>query len=71
MSIVTYKGIVELGLIRLEGNVRLPERTRVYVVIPDVEVEQVARASTPHPANRERAADFKMEVIEESTDGGV
>ena len=37
----------------------------------DVEVEQVARISTPHPANRERAADFKMEVIEESTDGGV
>jgi hypothetical protein len=71
MSIATYEGLVEHGQIRLQGNVRLPEKTRVFVVIPDVEVEHAARLSTPHLVNREQAADFKMEVREESPDGGV
>lgn len=36
MSIVTFQGVVENGQIRLSGNVSLPERTTVYVVVPDV-----------------------------------
>jgi hypothetical protein len=42
MGIATFEGVVENGQIRLPAAVRLPERTRGYVVIPDVEVQPVA-----------------------------
>jgi len=35
MSISTYKGIVENGVIKLEINVKLPEKTEVYVIVPE------------------------------------
>jgi antitoxin component of MazEF toxin-antitoxin module len=35
MNISTYKGKVEKGLIKLEINVRLPEETEVYVIVPE------------------------------------
>jgi hypothetical protein len=37
MSVTTYQGTVENGLVRLVGNVRLPENATVYVIVPDVE----------------------------------
>src|SRR6266849_8576763 len=37
MAILTVEGVVENGQIRLRDNVALPEHTKVYVVIPDVE----------------------------------
>lgn len=33
MSVSTYKGTVENGVIKLEINVKLPEKTEVYVVV--------------------------------------
>ncbi len=65
MSIVTFEGIVEQGQIRLKSNVRLPENTRVFVVVPDVQVEKVAHIFTPRLARREDATDFEMEVSRE------
>jgi antitoxin component of MazEF toxin-antitoxin module len=35
MSIPTYKGTVENGQIKLEINVKLPEKTEVYVIVPE------------------------------------
>jgi len=35
MSISTYKGTVENGVIKLEINIKLPEKTEVYVLVPD------------------------------------
>lgn len=37
MSVTTYQGTVENGQVRLAGDIRLPENTRVYVVVPDDE----------------------------------
>jgi hypothetical protein len=37
MSVTTYQGTVEDGQVKLAGDVRLPENTKVYVVVPDVE----------------------------------
>jgi hypothetical protein len=37
MSVTTYQGTVENGRVRLAEGVRLPENTRVYVVVPDAE----------------------------------
>jgi len=65
MGIVTFEGIVEQGQIRLKNNVRLPESTRVFVVVPDAQVEKVAHIFTPRLARREDARDFEMEVSRE------
>jgi hypothetical protein len=71
MGIVTYEGVVEHGQIRLKADVRLPEKTKVYVVVPDIQVERSARIFSPRLAHPEQAADFKLEVIEESSNAVV
>lgn len=35
MSVSTYKGTIENGRIKLEINVKLPEKTEVYVIVPE------------------------------------
>ena len=39
MSVATFEGVVENGQVRLAGGVHLPERTKVYVVVPEAEAE--------------------------------
>ena len=65
MSVITLEGVVEHGQIRLKTNVQLPENIKVFVVIPNFEVQQSARIQSPRLANPGQAADFKMEVIED------
>jgi spore germination protein YaaH len=38
MSVSTYQGIVENGQVRLAENIHLPENAKVYVIVPDVEL---------------------------------
>ena len=71
MGVATFEGIVENGQIRLPAAVRLPERTKVYVVIPDVEVQPVAYIGSPRLVHPEQAADFQKEVIEEPSDADL
>src|SRR5215217_7505723 len=71
MSVMRLDGIVEHGPIRLPAHVRLSENTKVYVVVPGVEVEQVVRLSSPQLARPARASDFVMEVGDEEPDAGV
>ena len=71
MGVTTFEGIVEKGQIRLPAAVRLPERTKVYVVIPDIEVQGVTYISSPRLVHPEQAADFKKEVVEELPDAGL
>jgi hypothetical protein len=71
MSIVTLEGIVEKGQIRLRSDFRLRDKTKVYVVIPDMHVENVAHVFSPRLADPSQAIDFKMEVLEESTNATV
>lgn len=66
MSIVTLEGIVEKGQIRLTSDLRLPDKTKVYVVIPSIHVENVASIVSPRLADPSQAVDFKMEVLENS-----
>ena len=68
MSVMTIEGIVENGQIRLKSDIHLPEKLRVYVVIPDLPIERVAHIYSPRLAHPEEAEDFKLEVIEESSD---
>jgi hypothetical protein len=71
MSVATFEGIVDDGQIRLKTNIRLPEKTKVYVVVPDIQIEQVAHIFSPRLARPEQAADFKMEIFEEPSDAGL
>ena len=56
MSITTYEGVVEKGKIRLKSGVKLPENVKVYVIVPDLQIQdkKTARVLTPRlpSANR-------------------
>jgi hypothetical protein len=71
VKVTTFQGIVENGQIRLAATVHLPEKARVYVVVPDVEVPQASYIGSPRLVHPEQAADFKKEVIEEVQDASV
>lgn len=70
-SLMTLEGVVERNRIRLRDNIRLPEKTAVYVIVPDVKVKQVARVFSPRLAHPEQAADFKMEIVQEPADASL
>ena len=63
MGISTFEGIVAGGAIRLPRNVSLPERTKVYIIVPDAEPVPPARICSPRLVHREQARDFAKEVI--------
>ncbi|HVT83337.1 MAG TPA: hypothetical protein VHM90_22040 [Phycisphaerae bacterium] len=65
MSVSTIEAYVENGQIRVPDDVKLPEKAKVYIVIPGVtEVPKAAHIYSPRLAHRERAEHFKMEIIE-------
>lgn len=68
MSVTTIEGVVENGQIRLPTSVRLPEKAKVYVVVPDVEVPSIAYVGSPRLVHPEQAADFRKEIVEENRD---
>lgn len=77
MTVVTYEGVVQNGHVELPAGVELPEKAKVYVVVPDVyKVElpsRVAHIYSPRLVHREQAADFVkvVEVVEENPDAGL
>jgi hypothetical protein len=71
MGIVTYEGIVEHGQIRLKTNVRLPEKTMVYIIVPDMQIERIVHIASPRLAHPEQTVDFKLEVVEESSNASL
>jgi len=71
MKVTTFEGVVENGQIRLPAGVRLPDKAKVYVVIPDLEVRPVAYIGSPRLAHPEQITDFRKEVAEEGQDAGL
>ncbi len=71
MKVTTYEATIENGQIKLSEAVSLPERARVYVVVPDVEEVSGFHVRSPRLARPERAADFTKEVAEEPQDAGL
>ncbi len=63
MKVATFEGIVENGQIKLPEDVHVPERTRVYVVIPGVGQPSIAGWTSPRLAHPEQAGDFQKTVI--------
>ena len=64
MAISTFEGIVENGQIHLRDQVALPERAKVYVVIPDFEAPLQAHIYSPRLAHPEQAAAFVKQIVE-------
>lgn len=71
MGVVALEGVVENGQIRLKDGIRLPDKTRVYVIVPDIQIKRGARIFSPRLAHPEQSADFEMEIIEGSVDASV
>jgi hypothetical protein len=71
MGMKTIEGVVEGGKIRLPADVCLPEKTRVYVLIPGAVIPQPASIASPRLVKPEQAKEFKMEVIEGAPNASV
>ncbi len=71
MGIMAFEGIVDQGRIRLMSAIRLPEKTKVYVIVPEIHVERIARVFSPRLAHLEQAEDFRMEIVAETSDAGI
>jgi hypothetical protein len=71
MRVATFEGVVEQGRIRLKDDTILPEKTKVYVVVPSTQSEEIGHILSPRLALREQAADFRMEIIEDSGDADL
>ncbi|MFQ5630140.1 MAG: hypothetical protein ACE5I1_15335, partial [bacterium] len=70
-SVLTLEGFVEKVQIRLNADIRLPEKKRVYIVIPDFETKHVSHIFSPRLAHPEDAADFKKAIVEVISDADV
>lgn len=71
MKVTTFQGVVENGQIKLPDGVRLPDKAKVYVVVPDFDAQSVAHISSPRLVHPEQIDDFKKQVVEESPDANV
>jgi len=67
----TYEGVVENGQVKLPPNATIPEKTRVYVLVPDADAQHISHIASPRLVHPEQAKDFEKEVIEDITDAGV
>ncbi len=71
MQVTAYEGVIENGQIKLKTNVNLPEKTKVYVIIPDLETQKTVHVYSPRLVHTEQAADFKKEIVEELPNADV
>lgn len=71
MAVSTFEGIVKKGRIRLRDNVKLPENTKVYVLIPDLEVAPQAHVYSPRLVHPEKADDFTKQIVDVPADADI
>jgi hypothetical protein len=71
MQVTAFEGVIEDGQIRLTTNINLPERTKVYVIIPGYETQKGFHIYSPRLAHPEQAADFQKEIVEDSPNASL
>jgi predicted DNA-binding antitoxin AbrB/MazE fold protein len=64
MNLQMIEGIIEHGQVKLLSDVRLPENTKVYVIVPEARVESTAHIYSPRLKHSAQAKDFTLEVVE-------
>jgi len=62
MSVTTFEGVVDRGQIKLPADVQLPDKARVYVIVPEYRPERGDPGISPHSAASSIARDPEMEV---------
>ena len=67
-GVQTFEGTVENGQIRLRDNVTLPNKAKVYVIVPEMAPERPLKIFSPRLVNPADAADFVKVVLEEEGD---
>lgn len=70
-KLATYEGVVENGHVTLPPDADIPEKTRVYVLVPDADAQRKHKVMSPRLAHPEQAKDFELQVIEDTTDAGL
>lgn len=68
---VTYEAVIENGHVRLAPGVDLPDRARVFVVVPDQTETPGPRIWSPRLVHPHDAAGFRMEVRDEAPDAHI
>ena len=66
----TYEGVVENGQVKLPPEARIPETTRVYIVVPTGDSGRIPKIASPRLVHPEQAKDFENQIIEDLTDAG-
>ena len=65
MKVKTYEAVVENGRVQLPAGVLLPEKAKVYVVVPGISeggVRHAVHIYSPRLAHPEQAKDFVKKV---------
>jgi hypothetical protein len=70
-KLATYEGIIENGRVTLPPDNGIPDKTRVYVLVPDAETQPNLYVASPRLAHPEQAKDFEMQVFEDTVDASV
>jgi len=70
-KLATYEGVVENGHVKLPPDADIPDKTRVYVLVPDLETRRTFNIPGARLVHPEQAKDFEKQVIEDTTDAGV
>jgi hypothetical protein len=70
-KLATYEGIIENGRVTLPPDTDIPDKTRVYVLVPDAETLPTFYVASPRLAHPEQAKDFEMQVTENAIKAGV
>ena len=69
MQVTTIEGVIKNGQIHLSEDVRLPEATKVYIVVPNLP-RRTAKIMSPRLAHKADAKRF-VKTIEEDVDAEV
>jgi hypothetical protein len=70
-TIATYEGVVENGYVILPPEARLPDETRVFVIVPDTAMQHRLQILSPQLVDQSQAMDFVKEVTEETPDANI
>ena len=71
MDPLAIEGFVEQGQIKLKDELRLPDRTKVYVIVPETPEQKTGRVVSPRLAHPHQASDFRLEVLEDGADASL
>lgn len=71
MAAKTFEGTVENGRIYLRDGTILPEKTKVYVLVPDFPLVDAPNIRSPRLAHPQQIKDFSKQVLDTDSDATV